>query len=70
MMNTLITVTFDGKFLKPENPLDLEINHQYQIQVISPKIEDEFDKLEQEFNWLIADLGVNQPLTRDKAYEG
>ncbi len=69
-MNTLITVTFDGKFLKPENPLDLEINHQYQIQVISPKIEDEFDKLEQEFNWLIADLGVNQPLTRDKAYEG
>jgi len=68
-MNTLITVTFDGKFLKPENPLDLEINHQYQIQVISPKIEDEFDKLEQEFNWLIADLGVNQPLTRDKAYE-
>jgi hypothetical protein len=34
-MNQLITVTFDGKVLRPEIPLDLDIDQKYQIQVIS-----------------------------------
>jgi hypothetical protein len=35
IMNQLITVTFDGEVLKPEIPLNLEVNQQYQIQLIS-----------------------------------
>jgi predicted DNA-binding antitoxin AbrB/MazE fold protein len=34
-MTQLITVTFDGEVLKPEKPLNLEVNQQYQIQLIS-----------------------------------
>jgi hypothetical protein len=34
-MNQLVTVTFDGEVLRPEIPLDLDINQKYQIQVIS-----------------------------------
>jgi predicted DNA-binding antitoxin AbrB/MazE fold protein len=34
-MNQLITVTFDGKVLKPETPLNLDKNKKYQIALIS-----------------------------------
>lgn len=34
-MNQLITVTFDGKVLKPETPLNLDKNKKYQIVLIS-----------------------------------
>jgi hypothetical protein len=34
-MTQLITVTFDGKVLKPEIPLDLDIDKKYQIKVVS-----------------------------------
>jgi hypothetical protein len=83
-MNNVITVTFDGQVLKPINTLNWEINKQYKIQLISDlddlSLSDEnsaenqensdiLDELHQEFNWLVADLGVNEPLTRDKGYE-
>ncbi|NES86319.1 MAG: hypothetical protein F6K10_35885 [Moorea sp. SIO2B7] len=51
-MTQLITVTFDGHFLKPKNPLDLEVNKEYQIQLIS-----EIHKAEQ-----INDLDVSAQL--------
>lgn len=31
----LITVTYDGKVLKPQIPLELETNKEYQIELIS-----------------------------------
>lgn len=83
-MNNVITVTFDGQVLKPINTLNWEINKQYKIQLISDladlSLRDEndtenqensdiLDELHQEFNWLVTDLGVNEPLTRDKGYE-
>lgn len=82
-MNNAITVNFDGKVFQPINPLNLEINKQYKIQIISDfaplsvtkenetenQKKSDLDELDQEFNWLVADLGVNQPLTRNKGYE-
>lgn len=73
-MNQLITVTFDGEVLKPEISLNLAINKKYQIQLIydaNEVIENEvqLDNLDQEFDWLVADLGVNVPLTRKEVYD-
>ena len=33
-MSQLITVIFDGKNLKPTTTLDLEINKEYQVEII------------------------------------
>jgi predicted DNA-binding antitoxin AbrB/MazE fold protein len=78
-MNQLITATFDGQVLKPEIPLNLEVNKKYQIQLVFHDDKDstqehkensqELKELHQEFDWLIADIGVNRPLTRKTAYE-
>ena len=81
-MNQLITATFDGQVLKPEIPLNLEVNKKYKIQLVfdddqnsiqehkeNSKELKELKELHQEFDWLIADLGVNKPLTRKTAYE-
>ena len=35
MMIEVITVTYDGKVLTPKTALDLDVNKEYQIQVIS-----------------------------------
>lgn len=34
-MSKLITVTFDGQVLKPKIPLNLDVNKEYQMQLIS-----------------------------------
>lgn len=75
MNQLVITATFDGEVLKPENPLNLEINKTYKIKLVSQENEsfneddEKLKQLHQEFDWLIADIGVNQPLTRGKTYE-
>lgn len=78
-MNQLITATFDGQVLKPEIPLNLEVNKKYKIQLVFDDDKNstqehkenlqELKELHQEFDWLIADIGVNKPLTRKTAYE-
>jgi predicted DNA-binding antitoxin AbrB/MazE fold protein len=75
-MTQLITVTYDGKVLKPTIPLNLNPDQEYQIQLISNNLnnnnqenDEELEQLHHQFDWLIADLGVNQPLTRSKAYQ-
>lgn len=75
-MNQLITATFDGQVFKPEIPLNLEVNKKYKIKLIFDpgkniiqEDEEQIKELHQEFDWLIADIGVNKPLTRKRAYE-
>lgn len=73
-MNQLITVTFDGEVLRPEISLNLVTNKKYQIQLIydhSEGIESEnkLENLEQEFDWLIADLEANTSLKRKNYYD-
>ncbi|MGI0480811.1 hypothetical protein ACN4EE_08465 [Geminocystis sp. CENA526] len=73
-MNQLITVIFDGEVFKPEISPNLTINKKYQIQLISDyneviENENKLDNLDQEFDWLVADLEVNMPLTRKKVYD-
>lgn len=76
-MNQLITATFDGQVFKPEIPLNLEVNKKYKIQLVFDDDKNstqeykenlqELKELHQEFDWLIADIGVNKPLTRKTA---
>lgn len=75
----VVTVTYDGKVLKPKTSLDLEIDKEYEIELISDyndhnenisEIKDEqLNKLHQEFDWWIADIGVKQPLRRENCFE-
>ena len=75
----VVTVTYDGKVLKPKTSLDLEIDKEYKIELISEhndhhdnmiQTKDEkLKKLHQEFDWWIADIGVRQPLTRENCFE-
>lgn len=72
-MSQIITVTYDGEVLKPSQKLSLNVGKQYQIELLDANkvIENELqlDNLDQEFDWLVADLGVNVPLTRKEVYD-
>ena len=39
-MSQLITVVFDGKNLKPTKALDLEVNKEYQIELLNQQEDD------------------------------